>query len=125
MNRLMLLIFLVSIPTAAQVLKLGGHSTGAGVLSPDISVQVAQQGVKLDSMDININRRLDDLAHKMDDMEKTTDSLRTDMARLSVFSSIFGFGVSSMFTILLSVGIGLPLTFIVQRFLRVKFPEPK
>ena len=120
MKQLLLMFLAFSLTTFAQV-RLGGNATGAGSLAQDLTVQVAQQGVKLDTMDTNINRRLDDLVRKMDDMGKTTNGLKTDIAKLGVFSSIFTFGLSSIATVLLSVFLAVPLTFAVQHILKKRF----
>jgi len=86
-------------------------------------VQLAQQGTKLADMDTNINRRLDELRTKLDDVGRSTESLKTDVAKLSVVSNIFTFGVSSLVTIMFTVVLAVPMTFLVQHFLRKKFPQ--
>ena len=101
----------------------GGTSTGAANVPPGLEVQLAQQGTKLADMDTNINRRLDELRTKLDDVGRSTESLKPDVAKLSVVSNIFTFGVSSLVTIMFTVVLAVPMTFLVQHFLRKKFPQ--
>jgi hypothetical protein len=117
------LALLIGHVISAQGVNISGSPTGASNLPPDLAVQIAQLGTKQSDMDTNINRRLDDLGRKLDEVGKTTDGLKTDVAKLGVVSSIFTFGISSVVTIMFTVVIAVPSTFFVQYFLKKKWPE--
>lgn len=114
------LFFLAVMPAISQLRMLQQNSsTGAGNVPPGLEVQVAQQGTKLNDMDLNINRRLDELKTKMDAVGNVTDSLKTDVARLNVVSNIFTFGFQTVLTVFFVV----PLTFLVQWAMKKRFPD--
>jgi hypothetical protein len=92
-------------PLLCAQVKIPGNSTGAANLPPDVEmrVAVAQQGAKLGEMDTNINRRLDTLDISIKDVRSDLKTLQTDVAKLSVVSNIFTFGISAVATIMFTV----------------------